>query len=113
MNVLSVFGGLKKGSNVFFRDFVIIRVFQDFFGGNVVIFMFVVVLFVDKVYKESLIILQYVFYVKSVKNYVKVNMDEIVEIIVDFRDEILKLRDKIVLMFILSRDDVQKFEDFV
>lgn len=75
--------------------------------------MFVVVFFVDKVYKESLIILQYVFYVKSVKNYVKVNMDEIVEIIVDFRDEIVKLRDKIVLIFILSRDDVQKFEDFV
>lgn len=40
-------------------------------------------------------------------------MDEIVEIIVDFRDEIVKLRDKIVLIFILSRDDVQKFEDFV
>lgn len=40
-------------------------------------------------------------------------MDEIVEIIVDFRDEIVKLRDKIVLTFILSRDDVQKFEDFV
>ncbi|KAK3099844.1 hypothetical protein FSP39_010656 [Pinctada imbricata] len=113
LNVLNALGGPKKGNAIPHRDSVITRVLQESLGGNAVTMLFAVVSPVDKAHTETVNTLQYASYAKSAKNHVKANMDETSEIIVDLRDEIAKLRDKISATPTPNKDDVLKMEDLV
>ncbi|XP_069129785.1 chromosome-associated kinesin KIF4B-like isoform X2 [Argopecten irradians] len=113
LNVLSVLGGNKKGSAVPYRDSVVTRLLQESLGGNAVTMMFAVVAPTDRTHQETYNTLQYASYAKSIKNHVKMNMDDSSDIIQDLRDEISKLRDRIASSSEPNKDDVLKMQDLV
>ncbi|XP_060080891.1 chromosome-associated kinesin KIF4B-like [Ylistrum balloti] len=113
LNVLSVLGGNKKGSAVPYRDSTLTRLLQESLGGNAVTMMFAVVAPTDHNHQETHATLQYAAYAKSIKNHVKMNMDDSSDIIQDLREEISKLRDRIASSSEPNKEDVLKMEDLV
>lgn len=65
----------KKLVFVFYRDFVLIWLLKDSFGGNFKIIMIVIILFVDVNYGEILSIFCYVNRVKNIINKFIINED--------------------------------------
>ncbi|XP_041358432.1 chromosome-associated kinesin KIF4-like [Gigantopelta aegis] len=114
LHVLSALGdSKKKGSHVPYRESKLTRLLQDSLGGNALCLFFALVSPVDKSYQETLSTLQYATFARTIKNHVKMNMDEINDVIAELRVEISKLRDKIAAAAEPSRDDVDKMEGLV
>ncbi|KAL3879007.1 hypothetical protein ACJMK2_031328 [Sinanodonta woodiana] len=110
-SVLNALG--NKGESVKYRDSNLTRLLQDAFGGNCRTLMFAVISPIDKSYKDTLATLQTAQHAKSVKNKVKINLDETQDVISELREEIRKLRDKIASSPEPNRDDVLRMEDLV
>nr|KAG5698517.1 hypothetical protein BaRGS_023220 [Batillaria attramentaria] len=67
----------------------------------------------DKSYQKTNSALQYATFARSIKNHVRMNLDDTQDTVAELRQEISRLRDKIAGSTEPSRDDVAKMEDLV
>lgn len=74
-NVISVLMDSKGWLYISYRDFKLTRILEDLFGGNCIIIVIVMVLFVFEVFVELLLMLKFVSCVKEIKNMVMLNED--------------------------------------
>ncbi|KAK7485572.1 hypothetical protein BaRGS_00023147, partial [Batillaria attramentaria] len=114
LNVLSALGDSKqKGGHIPYRESVVSRLLQDSLGGNAITLMLVAVSPLDKSYQKTNSALQYATFARSIKNHVRMNLDDTQDTVAELRQEISRLRDKIAGSTEPSRDDVAKMEDLV
>ncbi|KAK2186973.1 hypothetical protein NP493_183g04000 [Ridgeia piscesae] len=111
--VLEVIKASEQGGHVPYRNSVVTRLLQESLGGNAITLMFATISPADKSSHESLETLQNARRAnRSVKNHVKVNLEETTSIISDLRDEITQLRSK-VAMNNNNKDDVLRLGELI
>ncbi|KAK2169048.1 hypothetical protein LSH36_12g02042 [Paralvinella palmiformis] len=112
-NVVSIISALKSGGSLDYRNSKVTRLLQESLGGNAITLMLLTLLPAEKYCQESLQSLQFAQTACSVKNKIKVNVDETQGLISDLREGIARLRNKIAQSSESNKEDVLKLEELI
>ncbi|KAI0227726.1 Kinesin-like protein KIF13A [Lamellibrachia satsuma] len=111
--VTEVIKAMEQGGHVPYRDSIVTRLLQESLGGNAITLMFATISPADKCGHESLETLQNARRAgRSVKNHIKVNLEETTSIISDLREEIARVRTKVASNN-NDKDDVMKLGELI
>ncbi|ELT92202.1 hypothetical protein CAPTEDRAFT_221227 [Capitella teleta] len=113
----NVIGALKRGGHVPYRDSKVTRLLQHvvsiWLEVKVIEERTIMLFILDNCYQETLRTLQVGQAARSIKNKVKLNLDETESMIQELREEIARIRTKLAKNSDSTKEDVLKMEDLI